>query len=205
MPADCNNILTITTSTPAEHQALAELLTDGMGALTFEYAVPDPDETEMPDWCLEHWGTDRNAYESSQDTGNEGQIRFTFLTAWAPPETFVQAVATQFPASTFHLEYLEVDAGIGGELIYNNGDLIWEGQDGGEMLQRKLHFGWGVDDIARDLAYDPDELAEMLDDDDETFPAEILTALMELNQTEPLGDAVVDAIKAHENYASEAA
>lgn len=57
-------------------------------------------------WCINSWGTKWNACSPEVSEG-EGELCYTFDTAWSPPVPVVFAMSKKFPKLTFHLAYEE--------------------------------------------------------------------------------------------------
>lgn len=61
---------------------------------------------DSDDLRIELWGTDRNAVDSKIVDEEPGSIRYTFSTAWAPPEKFVASLRELYPDVEFDLDYV---------------------------------------------------------------------------------------------------
>lgn len=48
------------------------------------------------DWRIRNWGTKWNTYDASLSE-SPGQLVYTFLTAWSPPDAALEALADRFP------------------------------------------------------------------------------------------------------------
>ena len=49
------------------------------------------------DWCCENWDTKWNSYEASLEENGEENLRYEFLTAWAPPQNVIIELREKFP------------------------------------------------------------------------------------------------------------
>jgi hypothetical protein len=49
------------------------------------------------DWCCENWDTKWNSYEASLEEEGEENLRYEFLTAWAPPQNVIIELREKFP------------------------------------------------------------------------------------------------------------
>lgn len=81
------------------------------------------------DWCIEHWGTKWGFYEIELECADfeEGEIRYTFQTAWSPPIPVIQAMSKRFPSLSFALDYFEGGMGFMGSFMYENGQEVDSG------------------------------------------------------------------------------
>lgn len=96
--------------------------------IDFEKHVPMPPEIsresppntfpEWYHWRNEHWGTKWNAMYPSGPRGSfkSGRLQYRFQTAWAPPEPWMDVVASEHPNLYFELEF-EIELGWGGGLL----------------------------------------------------------------------------------------
>lgn len=110
------------------------------GALSFESLVPEPADlpetvpnpmSGFPDatlpgwyaWHVEHWGTKWDVDEADVTDEQPGLIAYRFLTAWSPPEAFVEAASALYPELSFTLDYDEPGMGFSGRLTAKAGVL----------------------------------------------------------------------------------
>jgi hypothetical protein len=89
--------------------------------LNFHSLVPIPDEVLQAgyeaqgyDWENNHWGCKWGACHAELIDDNSSELFYGFDTAWAPPISFLGAVAKHWPALTFILEYEEGGMGFKG-------------------------------------------------------------------------------------------
>lgn len=66
------------------------------------------------EWCTKNWGTKWGASDSILDDKWDGQLHYSFNTAWAPPIEFLTALGKKWPKLTFVLEYEECGMGFKG-------------------------------------------------------------------------------------------
>lgn len=60
------------------------------------------------DWQTSNWGTKWGASEPEVvEDYAAGFVRYTFRTAWSPPEGWLRAAAKKYPSLNFRLEYSE--------------------------------------------------------------------------------------------------
>jgi len=163
------NRLTVT-GPPSDVHAFVERMSssapdagDDPGVLDFEQLVPMPadlrDNNEMDPtdphgfprwrtWCVAHWGTKWNAwYASIAGRADDGEVMYSFQTAWTPPDRWLAEACPRFPALDFRHEYVE-------EMGHFAGRALWRG---GEPIE------------ARAVA--PHEIEWALDDNEEEDPA----------------------------------
>lgn len=96
--------------------------------LSFENFIPYPDgEGWKYNWCVENWGTKWDACDVYLSE-SEGELDYTFNTAWSPPENVVEKMIELFPHLRFTLEYEEPGEGYQGVLIGSAG-IIEEAYD----------------------------------------------------------------------------
>lgn len=117
-------------------------IVDAPGGLSFE-ACPKCGESMKDgynrggyEWCVAHWGTKWGLYDVVVTGGGpaEGEIGYTFLTAWAPPSPVILAMSERFPSLKFVLRYFEGGVGFQGEILFEEGmeQEIWQGDYHGD-------------------------------------------------------------------------
>lgn len=78
------------------------------------------------DWCCEHWGTKRNAYE----TENIDEDTVEFCTAWAAPIPVVEQLSKMYPDKVVSFMWADEDRGYNtGEMAYQNGLIALDDTD----------------------------------------------------------------------------
>lgn len=157
MPNWCKNNLKINANGEKVLELL-EYLKDDDGYLTFNKAVPMPEELEdshsptpddMPeeekkrlmdtygatnwyDWRCKNWGCKWDASESGfYKRGDTWMV--SFQTPWGPPMEFLQTLSKKFDKMTFELQY--ADEGYGqqplGEAVISEGSVMYDGPEEG--------------------------------------------------------------------------
>lgn len=111
--------------------------------LWFEAFYPAPDEEDF-DWYSRHWGTKWDACFSDPLVSSErkrafslrqGEARYRFDTAWAPPTLWLEKVAGDFPRLRFSMTFGEPGMDFGGRVEYHDGEIIdWEEGLAGDYL-----------------------------------------------------------------------
>jgi hypothetical protein len=69
--------------------------------LSFAHFVPRPVEAEADwyTWNVEHWGTKWEAWDYVEGFHEENLLDVEFVTAWAPPVAFFEALLLKYPRS----------------------------------------------------------------------------------------------------------
>ena len=79
------------------------------------------------DWQIENWGTKWNPAEVQiEEDYAAGYVRYTFVTAWSPPEGWVRAAAKKYPTLRLRLEYDEPGVHFEGALEMRGSVVIHE-------------------------------------------------------------------------------
>jgi len=67
--------------------------------LSFAHFVPRPEEAEADwyTWNVEHWGTKWEAWDYVERFHEENLLDVEFVTAWAPPIAFFEALLLKYP------------------------------------------------------------------------------------------------------------
>lgn len=100
--------------------------TESSRALSFQRLVPCPpaffdrvspnrvegfEQCDWYGWCLAHWGTKWDAYDTTQLStviqDDVAAISYTFHTAWSPPEHWLDTVSDLLPGLSFVLGYVD--------------------------------------------------------------------------------------------------
>lgn len=128
MPNWCQNHLTVTGATPEFRAWLAD-------GFSFQRINPVPpaepqhdsaiDSWRNLDACCNTWGTKCDLDDNEQrqvadellETGSS-----LFDTAWSPPIQAIEALARQFPAVSFQLDYCELGMFFAGTATFQDGD-----------------------------------------------------------------------------------
>ena len=105
MPNWVYNNLTITGRPEKIREIKDKAYFNGL-VFNFRAFVPIDRSKDSDDLRIERWGTDRNAVDSKIVDEEPGSIRYTFSTAWAPPEKFVASLRELYPDVEFDLDYV---------------------------------------------------------------------------------------------------
>jgi len=71
-------------------------------------------------WQSDNWGTKWEASELTADRVDDRHVRYTFNTAWAPPEGVIRHASIDFPALSFLLSFSE-EFPSRGRMLYKGG------------------------------------------------------------------------------------
>jgi hypothetical protein len=128
MPNWCSNQLTVYGPAADVKQFKAQAVgyspwwqEDQASVLNFHSLVPIPDavlaagyETAGYDWERERWGCKWGACQAEVVDEGDGQLHYTFATAWSPPIEFLKKVGPRYSTLTYLLEYEELGVGFKG-------------------------------------------------------------------------------------------
>lgn len=142
MPNWCRNTVSILGSNENVREVV-EFLRSEETHFSLENILPTPPETlerktegkVMPDWYdwrVENWGTkwetdapepetDYNPPEAEEDDIGYAKAKYSFDTAWAPPEEAINTLAKRFPKVAIHLAYDEPGMDFGGVTFWLHG------------------------------------------------------------------------------------
>jgi len=111
------------------------------------------------DWNVQNWGCKWEARSELEDQ-SDGELIYSFDTAWSPAEPVFHEMVRQFPTLSFTLNYQE-EQGWGGEIIGEEGRIVQdESWDIPEThAERMLRYGYCYCEEMRD-----DEIEYMFDD-----------------------------------------
>lgn len=93
------------------------------------------------DFCLENWGTNRNAMETYdvdvdfKDGEERGCFSLSFDTAWSPADLFIKELCKRYPDVTIYGCYNEPGANLGAD-FYNDNGVYYEDQWDDEKLKK---------------------------------------------------------------------
>lgn len=83
-------------------------------------------ETGFPDWCewsRVNWGTKWDACRASL-SASPSRLKYTFETAWAPPEPVIRALSKMFPENRMKHCFFECGMAYQGRRVYLAGILL---------------------------------------------------------------------------------
>ena len=134
MPNWCNNTAVINGPKPVIDEIKAVLANDKVGLLNWMRPLPEDQQDNWYDWCVNNWGTkwDVNGAFVADDT-EEDSITFSFDTAWAPPVDAFRSWAERDGRVTYRLTYMEPGMGFVGWDSYDgeyfDEDYVEQGDD----------------------------------------------------------------------------
>jgi len=150
---------------------LRETVSSDESHFDFDKIVPGRPGEGWYEWSIENWGTKWNASDVDLDQG-DGELAFTFDTAWGPCGPVVAALASQFPTLRIIHMYAESGMGFGGIVRYEGGEAVEteHAEDSKSVASlsdwHQMAIGYDEDDI--DDAEVEDELFDEEEDEDVT-------------------------------------
>ena len=98
----------------------------------FNAIRPMPEGVDWYDWSVENWGTKWDIYHYGFNKHDieilslsaTAEAFYSFDTAWAPPEAFVEYASKLYPNLVFTLNYFEGGMMFAGSTTYRNGNVI---------------------------------------------------------------------------------
>jgi len=102
---------------------------DRIELLSCHKFIPAPEEAIKDygkvgyDWCIKNWGTKWGFYKIELQE-EDGELFYTFQTAWSPAEPVIKKMAEMFPELTFELRYFEQGMGFNGILRIEKGRIV---------------------------------------------------------------------------------
>jgi len=164
MPNWCYNNITIHGSS-AEIAKIEKFLEERKGENWFDYFLPMPEEIKKTDgawyeWAINNWGTKWNC-NAVDWTAFEGEISFTFDSAWGPPITLYEYISNEFEDLSIQAEYLEEGMGFVGEFI-DGEDNCYEYEDLEDLdyIPEHLVENWNLREMLEDRESEYDEYQE---------------------------------------------
>ena len=128
MANNCQNTLTV--KGPPDHlQAFRELAQGNtpdqdLSLERLRRTPPDLQDRERNEWVFQNRGPSGEARMIAAEETDTGGLRYTFITAWCPPNReFMAHLSRQFPLLAFHLEYEEPMAGYDGHVTAEGGTI----------------------------------------------------------------------------------
>jgi hypothetical protein len=145
----------------------------GTASLSFATVVPEPEALEadrLRDWRQQAWGTPEPP-KDPETWGDPayGELGCRFVTAVAPPEVWLEAIARRFPSLAFDLIYQAVDGAYAGRTARRRGELASY-----DWLDPELDY-----DLPRELAAPAETLSGSLTLDDVTSYADPIAFTIE--------------------------
>lgn len=95
---------------------------------------PELMSREMYKWKCSNWGTKWGFCRPTSGSisligSDEGSIRYSFDTAWSPPEPLIKAMGKEFPTLTFELRYAETGMDFMGILRIEENEVVRDESD----------------------------------------------------------------------------
>jgi len=77
-------------------------------------------------WETIHWGVKWGACDSELVIAHDSYLQYSFNTPWGPPENFLEKIVEDWPNLRFELNYEEPGMGFRGEIVFEEGSLVYE-------------------------------------------------------------------------------
>jgi len=74
-------------------------------------------------WNNENWGTKWDCCDVDCDICLE-QVKYTFDTAWTPPQQWLQTTSKKYPDLKFEIEFEEIGCDFWGKILYQKGKIL---------------------------------------------------------------------------------
>jgi hypothetical protein len=84
------------------------------------YPLPGEEAENWYNWCTRHWGTKWDI-DAELKIATDDYLEYSFESAWAPPDAWLEEVSKQFPALAFRLQYDEPDQALTGVVTVQGG------------------------------------------------------------------------------------
>ena len=81
-----------------------------------------------------NWGTRGDAFNAEITFDGRNKVSYLYMTASAPGATFVENVSREYPVLEFNLEYISLDAGCKGRIVFKNGKVLGKKE---ELIEEK--------------------------------------------------------------------
>lgn len=157
MPNWCQCTATITGPAPVIDELHAVLADSERGLLAWMRPMPESEQDNWYDWCVENWGTKWPINDPCVlDDTEEDSITISFDTAWAPPVAAFRHWAQQDSRVTYRLAYVEPGMGFVG---WHGWDGEYFDEDYAEQAQDAERY-WEM--AAEEFGIEPDEEPEPL-------------------------------------------
>ena len=140
MANECSNFLKATGEKAVleEFHSRMTSVDDKGFSFPFRNFVPIPAELESQEnfnwrsWCVEHWGTKWDPRYLGEFAQQEARVakgalflyEYSFLTAWSPPEKWLEKASEQSPGVRLDLYYFEPGLGFAGYYSYLEGECL---------------------------------------------------------------------------------
>lgn len=111
----------------SELDRLEEFIRTDKLLFSLERIIPIPPDSPV-DWRSDNWGTDREVIDS-RVIKDDSKLSYFLLTAWYTPANAVVQLFKEFPTLHFALEYWQVNDGVKGRFIIEDGSVIGESDE----------------------------------------------------------------------------
>jgi hypothetical protein len=157
MPNECRNQLVVQGNVQSLSKFRDMAFDSTKNETSLNVLFPTPEGVDWYEWNNENWGSKWGAYDIETDEVdiNEdddfGLIRYTFTSAWAPPEGLIERIANIHPDLEFGLSYSEWGIGFCGFHVWRDGETVAEMCEEPEMPKKVVR---AVDNDKWELYYD---------------------------------------------------
>jgi len=95
-------------------------------------------------WCISHWGVKWDLHDVDMSILSDNEVEYLFDTAWSPPEPWLYKVANEWKDLRFELMFEEDGVGFAGQLVIEDGEVLFEETVDGDEYQDFVieHFGY---------------------------------------------------------------
>ncbi len=124
MPNWVYNNVSLKVKNEAESDKLKIFLKENESVFSFNKIIPRPESEEANwyDWNVSNWGTKWDANDAHLSIGADGELDYSFSTAWSPPLHVLKKLSNLFPTVPMNYHFRE-EQGWGGEATILNGDI----------------------------------------------------------------------------------
>ena len=91
--------------------------------LSFDKAIPEPDNIDWYNWRIKNWGCKWDASEVDFTMIDKEPCKgiYTFTTPWSPPMKWLETVSTKYPDLIFYIRFEDEGFNFFGMEKYHNG------------------------------------------------------------------------------------
>lgn len=133
MPNFYDNVLTVS----GDEKEIAKLKSQACGKDDDGKVIPFQFKNFFAEYSRQgetNWGTRGDAFNAEITFDGKEKVSYSYTTASAPGESFVENVSREYPVLEFNLEYISLDAGCKGQIVFKNGKVL---RETAELLKEK--------------------------------------------------------------------
>ena len=182
MPNWCTNQLEVTGAKEAVKKFAADVRVESaidreFNPLSFAKILPCPEDLKSTDkgiladgeyhWNIENWGTkwdacDVTGGDVTESIDDSFIVEYEFETAWRHCDAWLTTISKMYPDLKFRLGYYEPGMSFQGELIIENGEVVYENQEDFNPSD------WGLEDEYDDYDEDDDDDTDDTEEESES-------------------------------------